>query len=60
MSLTPQEEAMHLEIKILLMFEAKTDEEKYIYKNALDTFFEQHTKYILTTLDQHLNAKAKQ
>lgn len=60
MALTPSEEAMHLEVIILRTFKAKTEEERYICKQALQTFVEQHQAYILDVLNQHLATKAKE
>lgn len=39
--------SMHLEVKALLDFKPKDDEEKYIYNRALEEFFNTHAKYIL-------------
>jgi hypothetical protein len=61
MSLTPKEEAIHLEVKALKEFKPSNmdQESKYIYNKACEEFFDAWTKDILDMLDEHLTGKAK-
>lgn len=62
MSLTPKEEAIHLEVKALKEFKpAHIDQEaKYIYNKACEEFFNSWTIEILEMLDRHLTERSKQ
>lgn len=60
MSLTPREEAIHLEVKALREFKPTDPEAKYIYTKACEEFFDSWTAEILDMLDQHLTNKSKE
>lgn len=62
MSLTPKEEAIHLEVRALKEFKPTNmdQETKYIYTKACEEFFDSWTKEILDILDTYLTHKAKE
>lgn len=62
MSLTPKEEAIHLEVKALKEFKPNNldQETKYIYHKACEEFFDSWTREILDILDTHLTLKSKE
>lgn len=64
MSLTPKEEAIHLEVKALKEFKPVNlhidQETKYIYNKACEEFFDSWTSEILDIIDQYLTAKTNQ
>ena len=60
MTLSPKEEALHLEVKALKEFKPIDKESMYIYAAALNMFFDRHTVDILNILDQHLQLKSKE
>lgn len=60
MSLTPKEQAIHLEAKALIEFKHSDQESKYIYNKACEEFFDSWTRDILDIIDQYLTAKSNQ
>ena len=60
MSLTPKEEAIHIEVKALIDFKPSDQESKYIYTKACEEFFDSWTAEILDMLDKHLSNKSKE
>lgn len=61
MSLTPKEEAIHLEVRALREFKPTSmdQEAKYIYSKACEEFFDSWTKEILDMLDKYLTERSK-
>lgn len=59
MSISPKEEAMHLEVKALIELKPTDAEAMYIYNAAASMFFERHTREILDIIDKHLSEKAR-
>lgn len=62
MSLTPQEEAIHLEARALIELRplTKNHETKYIYERACEEFFNSWTKEVLDIVDKYLIERSKQ
>lgn len=64
MSLTPKEEAIHLEVKALKEFKPiklHIDQEtRYIYNKACEEFFDSWSTDILDIIDKYLTAKRKE
>ena len=60
MSLTPKEEAIHLEVRALKEFKPTDQEAKYIYNKACEEFFDSWSKEILDMLDKHVTNKSKE